>query len=207
MAQTARHEPVQRSRTPSPPDHAVQAWTRVRNLKIDQPGASIGAHEDILTLLEIDVGHATLVQAVEYAGELREEIVAHLLIALQRMALNESMGKSCPPEPAKALGHAGDTLGQPVHVRLVFRRPLPQPSHGQAQQRLNPTQFKHHATARAIVQPGGCKEVVLESAHVRVSTIDQSDFGRHLCRAERPQPGVFLFAAHRPPEYPAYPAI
>ena len=81
---------------------------RERNLEVDQPGAARQIDEDVLPLVEIDMGDVAAVNSGQKGGEAGEEVVVDAIVVIEDMPFDEL--------PAEGIGEfgAGDRDGAEV---------------------------------------------------------------------------------------------
>jgi hypothetical protein len=66
---------------------------RERDLEVDQPGAARQIDEDVLPLVEVDMGDVAGVDVGEERGEAGEEVVGDALVAVEDMPFDELPGE------------------------------------------------------------------------------------------------------------------
>lgn len=115
---------------------------RERDLEVDQPGAARQIDEDVLPLVEVDMGHVAVVHSGEERGEAGEEVVVDALVGIEDMTFDELSTKGIGEFNAidrdrAEVGRDADDAGEPgVEVPFPGGKTLAEPGHRDRENRL-----------------------------------------------------------------------
>ncbi len=115
---------------------------RERDLEVDQPGSARQIDENVLPLVEIDMGHVAGVDVGEERGEAGEEVVVDALVAVEDMPFDELPGEGMGKHGAidrdgAEVGRDADDPGEPgVEVPFPGGETLAEPGHRDGENRL-----------------------------------------------------------------------
>lgn len=124
------------------PKQRDAAWQRERDLEVDQPGAARQIDEDVLPLVEIDMGDVAGVHGSEERGEAGEEVVVNALVAVEDMPFDElsteGIGEfnAIDRDGAEVSRDADDPDEPGVEVPFPGGETLAEPSHRDGENRL-----------------------------------------------------------------------
>jgi hypothetical protein len=118
------------------------ARQRERNLEVDQPGAARQIDEDVLPLVEIDMGDVAGVNVGKETDEAGEEVVVNALVAVEDMPFDELAGEGMGKHAAinrdgAEVSRDADDPGEPsVEVPFPGGETLAEPGHRDPENRL-----------------------------------------------------------------------
>jgi hypothetical protein len=146
---------------------------RKRDLEVDQPGAARQIDEDILPLVEIDMGDVAGVHGSEERGEAGEEVVVNALVAVEDMPFDElsteGIGEfnAIDRDGAEVSGNADDPVEPGVEVPFPGGETLAEPGHRDGENRLPAVELAQRLAGSRRVdrrrRPGVVLEVLEES--------------------------------------------
>ena len=144
------------------------ARERERDLEVDQPGAARQIDEDVLPLVEIDMGDVAVVHVGEERGEAGEEVVVNALVAVEDMPFDElsteGIGEfnAINRDGAEVSGNADDPGEPGVEVPFPGGETLAEPGHRDRENRLPAVELAQRLAGRRRVDRRRCPGVVLE---------------------------------------------
>lgn len=122
-----------------------------RNLKVEKVWSPILAHQHILTLLKVDIGHVALMNGVDEAPQAGVKVVDNALAAGEWMPLDVTANHA-------RLAPRSDDFGNALYAAKAFKgsefptdQPSPDPSHGNQQERCLPLDFENDLSALPFV--------------------------------------------------------
>lgn len=141
---------------------------RERDLEVDQPGAARQIDEDVLPLVEIDMGDVAGVHVGEERGEAGEEVVVNALVAVEDMPFDElsteGIGEfnAIDRDGAEVSGNADDPGEPGVEVPFPGGETLAEPGHRDGENRLPAVELAQRLAGSRRVDRRRCPGVVLE---------------------------------------------
>lgn len=148
------------------------ARERERDLEVDQPGAARQINEDVLALMEVDMGDVAAVNSGEEGGEAGEKVVVDALVGIEDMPFDElsteGMGKhgAIDRDGAEVSGNADDPGEPGVEVPFPGGETPPEIGHRDGENRLPAVElaqrFAHHRGVGGGVDRRGRLGVMLE---------------------------------------------
>ena len=142
---------------------------RKRDLEVDQPGAARQIDEDILPLVEIDMGDVAGVHGSEERGEAGEEVVVNALVAVEDMPFDElsteGIGEfnAIDRDGAEVSGNADDPVEPGVEVPFPGGETLAEPGHRDGENRLPAVELAQRLAGSRRVDRRRRPGVVLEN--------------------------------------------
>ncbi len=142
---------------------------RKRDLEVDQPGAARQIDEDILPLVEIDMGDVAVVHVGEERGEAGEEVVVNALVAVEDMPFDElsteGIGEfnAIDRDGAEVSGNADDPVEPGVEVPFPGGETLAEPGHRDGENRLPAVELAQRLAGSRRVDRRRRPGVVLEN--------------------------------------------
>lgn len=151
------------------PKQRDAAWQRERDLEVDQPGAARQIDEDVLPLVEIDMGDVAGVHGSEERGEAGEEVVVNALVAVEDMPFDElsteGIGEfnAIDRDGAEVSGNADDPVEPGVEVPFPGGETLAEPGHRDGENRLPAVELAQRLAGSRRVDRRRRPGVVLEN--------------------------------------------
>lgn len=142
---------------------------RKRDLEVDQPGAARQIDEDILPLVEIDMGDVAGVHGSEERGEAGEEVVVNALVAVEDMPFDElsteGIGEfnAIDRDGAEVSGNADDPVEPGVEVPFPGGQAPAEPGHRDGENRLPAVELAQRLAGSRRVDRRRRPGVVLEN--------------------------------------------
>lgn len=142
---------------------------RERDLEVDQPGAARQIDEDVLPLVEVDMGDVAVVHVGEERGEAGEEVVVNALVAVEDMPFDElsteGIGEfnAIDRDGAEVSGNADDPGEPGVEVPFPGGETLAEPGHRDRENRLPAVELAQRLAGSRRVDRRRRPGVVLEN--------------------------------------------
>ena len=163
---------------------------RERDLEVDQPWPAGSIDEDVLPLVEIDMGDVARVDFGQQPGETRKEVVVDASPVVEDVPFDELASEGVGHLDASGadgaeVGRDPDDAGEPgVEVAFPVGKEPTEPRHGEAENRLAPVELAQRLTGGGSVDRGGCPGVVLEDLDTAERRAVDLHLGGRVCVTE-----------------------